>query len=173
MRRITTISITSISIPSIMLILLLAVLAGCGFRLAVPQALPKSVQQLYLVQTQQYVPEQVLLRRLLQRYGVQLLPKASDKALRLELAAPVFHQELVASDAAGNHQISRLTLTLTYQVWRGKRSFPAPAIVLSRECSYQTAAGSITSMQLQQIQQELLTEGVQRLLRALYVVSYS
>jgi LPS-assembly lipoprotein len=118
--------------------LMLALLAGCGFRLqGAAEALPEDLGRVYISTRDDLTPFAVELRRGLDRNGVSMAPSAgeADAVIRVRVDRPT--RRVLAVSARNTPTEFELQYVVEYSVDRGgEEALPAQRLELTRNFSF-------------------------------------
>ncbi len=117
-----------------------AALAGCGFQLRQPQALP--MRSIALVGFAPASPLAAALRQELERAGVALREKPGEAEAVFDTLTDARERSVAASTAAGQVREITLRVRLRFRVATpaGKLLLPASDLLLTRDMSYNETA---------------------------------
>ena len=95
-------------------VLILTIIAGCGFHLRGAIMFPTWLKSVYITPDDPYEPLQKNIRRILERNKITVVTEISKKTAVLELTTPDFTESILALNASGQAQRFRLTITFKY-----------------------------------------------------------
>lgn len=146
----------------------LSILIGCGFKLRGNYSFPKELQQVYITPNTPFEPFQKNLRRQLLKNGVQVLSSPTDDVAILFISAPSFSEEVLATNITSQMQRLKVNFTLDYRLTKHEKDLlNNNHLKLSKDYLHNPNQPVTGSRELQIIQDELINDGVQQLLRQL------
>lgn len=139
-----------------------ALLAGCGFRLAGSLPLPQALQRVYLDLEQPYrvsdAPLEIALRERLVQRGAKVVSKSEKADTRLRLWNLTERREALSIGPDGKALEYRLLITVDYEVRRGAEVL-LPVQTLSASRDYSFEPGSILAKEAEEAELRAYIQG--------------
>ena len=153
-------------VPLLMLVLLLA---GCGFHLRGQGAFALPFQTLHIQSTNNYTPFIGELKRAIQAAGVRIAESPDDAQLTLHIVSEVEGKQILSLSAAGRVREYQLRFSISFRAYDQMQQeyLPAGEIVLLRNLSYDDAQVMAKEQEEILLYQNMRSDAVQQMLRRL------
>jgi LPS-assembly lipoprotein len=124
-------------LPAFVACLVLALLAGCGFRLQGAESLPKDLGRVYVSARDDLSPFAVELRRALERNDAVLAPSAGEADAVIRVRIDRSNRRVLAVSARNTPTEFEIQYVVEYSVDRGgQEAVPAQRLELARNFSF-------------------------------------
>ena len=155
-----------LTIPLLLLVLLLA---ACGFHLRGQGAFALPFQTLHIQSTNNYTPFIGELKRAIQAAGVQLAASPENAQLTLHIVSEVEGKQILSLSAAGRVREYQLRFSISFRAYDQMQQewLPAGEIVLLRNLSYDDAQVMAKEQEEILLYQNMRSDAVQQMLRRL------
>lgn len=151
----------------VLLLMVVLLLAACGFHLRGQTALP--FQTLYIQSTSDYTPFAGELKRVVQGAGVQLADSPDSAQLILNIVSEITGKQILSLSGAGRVREYQLRFSVSFRAYdrMQKEWLPAEEIMLLRNLSYDDAQVLAKEQEEVLLYQNMRSDAVQQILRRL------
>lgn len=147
--------------------MLLMLLAGCGFQLRGKVDVPPELKQVYLDASGEFSPLTLELKRVLQRSGTQVLTNRKEAEAIIRILGEQTNRRVLSVDAQGRAAEYELDYRIQFQIENqaGEVMMPLQKINLQRDYRFDPGAVLAKDAEEAQIQREMVSAGVRQMMR--------